>query len=417
MTASLKLRQDDTGAATFPHLPYPADWLGLARQLADEFRAGAAERDHKRIRPVDQVRRLRETGLVNLFYPKQYGGGGGTIREAAWSVLEIARADASIGALLCFHFYNSAVPMFHDFTGDNAEIVRKATAQRWYWGNVTQYVNKEFFAEPHPDGGFVLNGSKKWNTGAPLAEITTVLAEHSNRQHFIYGYLPTDREGIRFHDDWNPIGLVGADSSTVTFDNVRLYADEVIPWKHAGAQYSVLPFWTTFGAIYYSAVYLGSALAALDAARDYARNDRRQSVFPGAASIAADPLVQTQFAPLWLKVEAGLGLFDRIIAELQAGWDRRASLSEDDLAELSVKSLALRSNSSQVALEVTPQVFEFCGGRGTNADNDFDRYWRDARTLASHDPLIYSLRLVGDYALNGTLPKFPSRFPAAAAKA
>ena len=229
------------------------------------------------------------------------------------------------------------------------------------------------------------------------------------------GFVPTDREGIRFHDDWEPIGLRGADSSTVTFDRVRLYPDEVIPWKHAGRQRTVLPFWTIFGALYYSAVYLGSALAALDAARDYARHDGRQSIMPGAGSIAGDALVQTQYAGYWLQVEAGLGYFDRFIADLQERWDARASITEDQLAELSVKSLGLRSFASQVALEVAPRVFEFAGGRGALDQKHFDRFWRDARTLASHDPLVYSLRMVGDYAINGTLPRFPSRFPETAA--
>ena len=395
--------------------PYPTDWLATARALAAEFKPGAVERDTLRLRPVQQVARLRETGLVNLFYPRELGGGGASVHDAAWSVIEIARADASIGALLCFHLYNSAVPLFHDFVGNNAEIVRKATAQRWFWGNITQYVNREFLAEPHPEGGYLISGSKKWNTGAPLAEITTVLAEHSDHTHFLYGFVPTDREGIRFHDDWEPIGLRGADSSTVTFDRVRLYPDEVIPWKHAGRQRTVLPFWTIFGALYYSAVYLGSALAALDAARDYARHDGRQSIMPGAGSIAGDALVQTQYAGYWLQVEAGLGYFDRFIADLQERWDARASITEDQLAELSVKSLGLRSFASQVALEVAPRVFEFAGGRGALDQKHFDRFWRDARTLASHDPLVYSLRMVGDYAINGTLPRFPSRFPETAA--
>jgi alkylation response protein AidB-like acyl-CoA dehydrogenase len=392
------------------HQPYPKDWIALARELAAEFRQQASQRDSQRARPVDQVRRLRESGLVNLFYPSEFGGGGGSVREAAWSVLEIARGDGSVGALLGFHFYNSAVPLYHDFIGHNEAIVRKAVENRWYWGNITQYVNRDFFAEPHPDGGYLINGRKKWNTGAPLAEITTVLAEHSNRQHYIYGYLPTDRQGLRFEDDWNQIGLRGADSSTVVFDNVRLYADEVIPWKHAGAQLSALPFWTTFGAVYYSSVYLGSALAALDAARDFARNDTRQSILPGSPSLAKDPLILTQYGELWVKLQAALAYFDKVIEELQDGWDRRAELSEEELGILAVKTLALRSNSSQVALEITPRIFDFAGGRGSNQDFNFDRFWRDARTLASHDPVIYSLRAVGDYALNDDVFRFPSRF-------
>ena len=34
-----------------------------------------------------------------------------------------------------------------------------------------------------------------------------------------------------------------------------------------------------------------------------------------------------------------------------------------------------------------------------------DRHWRNARTLASHNPVIYRDRIVGDYVLNGTSPR------------
>jgi hypothetical protein len=33
-----------------------------------------------------------------------------------------------------------------------------------------------------------------------------------------------------------------------------------------------------------------------------------------------------------------------------------------------------------------------------------DRFWRNARTLASHNPRIYKDRIVGDFAVNGTPP-------------
>ncbi|HZV11027.1 MAG TPA: acyl-CoA dehydrogenase family protein, partial [Novosphingobium sp.] len=145
--------------------PYPADWLALARTLADELRPGAIARDALGTLPVEEVRRLRESGLVNLLYPADLGGGGGTLREAAWSVLEIAKADGSVGAVLGFHFYNSLVPLLLDYNGANDAVVREAARQRWQWGNVTQYVNVDFVAEHHPNGGYTISGTKKWNTG------------------------------------------------------------------------------------------------------------------------------------------------------------------------------------------------------------------------------------------------------------
>ena len=44
---------------------------------------------------------------------------------------------------------------------------------------------------------------------------------------------------------------------------------------------------------------------------------------------------------------------------------------------------------------------------GSSAVTDrfaLDRHWRNARTLASHNPVIYRSAIVGDHALNGTSP-------------
>jgi hypothetical protein len=35
-----------------------------------------------------------------------------------------------------------------------------------------------------------------------------------------------------------------------------------------------------------------------------------------------------------------------------------------------------------------------------------DRHWRNARTVSSHNPVIYKARIVGDWAINGTEPPF-----------
>lgn len=394
---------------------YPSDWIVLAREIANELAADAAQRDRGGDAPVAAIRRLRESGLVNLLYPREYGGGGGSVREAAHAVLELARVDGSVAALLGFHYYNSLVPLLLDYKTDNAAAVRRAVEHRWLWGNVTQYVDVGFVAEPHADGGYTISGTKKWNTGAPLAEITTVLAVHPDRTHYFYSHIPTDREGLSFHGDWDPIGLRGADSSTVSFDKVRLYPEDILPWTHEGVQAGALPLWTTFGAVFYSAVFLGSTLGSLEAAREFATAGKRQFLTPGAATTSADTLVQTQFGELWIQAQAGLAYFDQVIARLQSGWDRRAQLTEDDRGLLAVETLALRSFTSQLALDITPRVFDFGGGLATQAARGFDRYWRDVRTLSSHDPLIYAQRTIGDYALNGQLPRFPSKLAAAAA--
>jgi len=54
---------------------------------------------------------------------------------------------------------------------------------------------------------------------------------------------------------------------------------------------------------------------------------------------------------------------------------------------------------------------DFCGGSNcpgcvsaTSLTRSFDRHWRNARTVASHNPAIYRERAIGDYYLNGQKP-------------
>jgi alkylation response protein AidB-like acyl-CoA dehydrogenase len=57
-----------------------------------------------------------------------------------------------------------------------------------------------------------------------------------------------------------------------------------------------------------------------------------------------------------------------------------------------------------LVLEATGQIFDVLGASATDRGLALDRHWRNARTVASHNPHLYKARLIGDHALNGALP-------------
>lgn len=61
-----------------------------------------------------------------------------------------------------------------------------------------------------------------------------------------------------------------------------------------------------------------------------------------------------------------------------------------------------------LGLKVTNEIFEVGGSSALDRKFHLDRHWRNARTLASHNPVIYRERQVGDYLLNGKVPVFLS---------
>lgn len=61
---------------------------------------------------------------------------------------------------------------------------------------------------------------------------------------------------------------------------------------------------------------------------------------------------------------------------------------------------------SELVLRATTDLFNALGASGTSEGKGLDRHWRNARTAASHNPLIFKARIVGDREINGTEPPY-----------
>ena len=55
-------------------------------------------------------------------------------------------------------------------------------------------------------------------------------------------------------------------------------------------------------------------------------------------------------------------------------------------------------------LDVCTRIFDTLGASATSAALQLDRHWRNARTLATHDPAAFKVRMAGDWLVNGTPP-------------
>ena len=73
-------------------------------------------------------------------------------------------------------------------------------------------------------------------------------------------------------------------------------------------------------------------------------------------------------------------------------------------AEVGVASCEARVVAQDAALAVTSDVFELMGARSTARRFGFDRFWRNARTIACHDTRDSKLTMIGAHALFGTAP-------------
>lgn len=372
--------------------PAETEWDLVARDLGRQFRPTFAERTQQGQPPHEEMQAVRDSGLVNLRIPREFGGEGLGWPEAARAISDLAAWDPSVGALLAYHFTNF-IPDLLDYETDGEAVQRQSAEARWLWSNVTQpWV--PFRADPSPDGGFILNGVKPYNTATRVADVNTVLAPRTDRREFVYVYLPRDRDGITYHDDWDHFGLRRTDTITMTFDNVVVRPEEVLRDTHPGPRDTFPPLYIPQGSLAFAAILVGIARGALATALEIAEE---------FGSPLGDAELAARAGVLWAGVESLVALRETVAREVEAAYRRRKELTVDEIVALTQETEALRDVAAHTAIATASDVFELTGPRGADVRFGLDTYWRDVRIHSLHiNPLIYTERLLGDVHLNGS---------------
>jgi alkylation response protein AidB-like acyl-CoA dehydrogenase len=91
----------------------------------------------------------------------------------------------------------------------------------------------------------------------------------------------------------------------------------------------------------------------------------------------------------------------RVYEHNQAG-DTAAEEHAGAIADVEINEAV--SIVSDLILNAATILFDALGASGTSREHGLDRHWRNARTITSHNPRIYRDRIVGAFAVNGTLP-------------
>jgi alkylation response protein AidB-like acyl-CoA dehydrogenase len=158
------------------------------------------------------------------------------------------------------------------------------------------------------------------------------------------------------------------------------------------------------------AVIVGSGRAAV---RDFSQETRKRTrVFShgNGAAVSEDPQVLQvigKASGLIYAAEAGT-----LRASEAAQQAYLARFGNDENAERKANIAAeLESAQAQVAaieavLRATSDLFNTLGASGTSTTKQLDRHWRNARTAASHNPVIYKERIIGDWHVNGSEPPY-----------
>ncbi|MGW7421550.1 SfnB family sulfur acquisition oxidoreductase [Streptomyces sp. NPDC054813] len=379
-----------------------AEALAVAAALAEEFRAGAAERDAERRLPRAELDRLSASGLLAVTVPAEYGGAD----VGALTLAEIFRllgsADASLAQIPQSHFVYVNVILRQGTEEQRkfffAELLaggRLGNAQSEAGTKHVQDIRTRL--ERTEDGSYVLQGVKHYSTGALFADWIPVLARAEDDNLHV-AYVPRDAPGLTVVDDWDGMGQRTTASGTVRLDGVPVPADRVLP-HHLTFQGPQLH--GAVAQLLHAAIDVGIAGAAVAEAAEFVRTKSRPWFESGVETAAEDPLLIQRFGEIALLTRASEALLREGARAVDAAAVR---LTDESAAEASIAVAAAKVQAAEAAVAVAGALFEVSGTRSALNSLNLHRYWRDARTHTLHDPPRWKIQHIGRYVLSGTLP-------------
>ncbi len=378
----------------------------LARlpELAAHLAEGAAGRELARELPFDGIARFKRSGLGTLRIPAHLGGPGGSVGDVVDVVSTLAAADASLAHALRIHFHTTELLAISPYSASNELQTRRVLGGAIFGGASTELGTTRpgvFNTMLTASGsGFRLNGRKYYATGTQFSDYASINALDDQGRNII-AIIPTDRAGVQVLDDWDGMGQRMTASGSLVLDDVEVRADEYqvrdyegLPGRHVSA----------LRQLHLVAVGAGIVRNVLSDAIDFVRHRGRPAAHVAAESARADPLTQQVIGEIAAQSHA----IDALIAQNALVLDRSASAIErnapdaDDL--VTAGALATASTQltvSKLAVQAAERMFEAGGASATSRALNFDRHWRNLRTIFSHNPLTHKARIVGDYHLNG----------------
>ncbi|MFB6849825.1 acyl-CoA dehydrogenase family protein [Streptomyces sp. NPDC056373] len=381
------------------------DWIARATEVAAVLATDAASRDKAAATPHAEVRLLKDSGLVTLLGPVEHGGGGQDWPTAYRVVREVAKADGSIGQLLGYHYLWNWAARLVGTREQWEQVEADAARNRWFFGGAVNPRDADVVVRDEGDT-LTFTGRKSFSTGSKVSDVTVLEGVLEGTDDHVFAIVPSDSEGLTFHDDWDNIGQRLTESGGVTLDAVR------VPWSAAAGYvgkrfrprvYNTLNVPTI--QLVFVSFYLGIAAGALETSATYTRAKSRPWLHGGHERAVDEPYVIDTYGDLTAKLWAAEALADAVAAEGQKLHDDPDAVTEQARGEFEVRVAAVKARATDVALEITNRIFEVTGARATAAGEGLDRFWRNVRTHTLHDPVAYKRREVGRHVLTGDLPQ------------
>ena len=327
--------------------------------------------------PPDIVNEMRDLGLFGLSISPDHGGLGLTMEEEVRVVFELGQTS----------------PAFRSLAGTNIGIGSQAIVLAGTDEQRANYLPKlasgeliGSFALTEPDAGsdamalrlsavrdgdsYVLNGTKRYITNAPIAGLFSVMARTApeRRANSISCFLvEAGTPGLTIGKPDKKMGQAGALTSDVVFDNCRVPASALLGGEEGNGFRTSMRVLDK-GRLHISALCVGIADRLLSDAVKYAI-ERKQFGQP----IAEFQLIQAMLADSKAEIYAARSMV------------LDAARRRDNKEDISTEASCCKLFASEMCGRVADRSVQIHGGAGYISEYAAERFYRDVRLFRIYE--------------------------------
>ncbi|MFW0788671.1 acyl-CoA dehydrogenase family protein [Gordonia sp. CPCC 205333] len=362
------------------------------------------ERERTRAFPYDEVTDLKDAGFGRLRIPENHGGLGASLEQTFVLLARLAEADPNVA-----HVFRNHLAFVEDrLNAPASQSVRWLERFRdgdFVGGGWTEAGNgtlANIATRVERDGNrHRVTGAKFYATGSLYADWLDVLGKTDDGAYLTL-LVRRDDAGVTLTDDWDGFGQQTTASGSATYEGAQADSSDVFDigerFVYQGPFYQVAILSVLTGII---RAALRDGVAAL---RERGRN-YPQGLDPVPARDPQLLQVIGEVSQAGFAAEAALRHVARSLDRLAAAIaDRGRDAVDDIITEAQVATDQAQAVVVRNALEATTHIFDALGSSGVSKTRLLDRHWRNARTLSSHNPVVYKSRIIGDWLVNGTDP-------------
>lgn len=388
-----------------------ADYERIAAKYRPVFariRDTALERERQRTLGHEAIGWLKAARFGAARVPVEHGGDGATLPQLFQLLIELAEADSNIAQALRGHFA---------FVEDRLNAPRGAASAVWLrrfadgeiagnaWTEVGDVAIGDVITRvSEQDGRWVVNGRKFYSTGSIFADWIDLYARRDGDNADVIAAVRARQPGVTHHDDWDGFGQRTTGSGTSVYDNAVVEAENVFLFS------SRFKYQTAFYQLFHLATLAGIARAIVRDVSEQVRQRKRIFSTGNAPAVAQDVQVQQVVGEASAAAYAAEAVAIRAAFASQRAYDAHGSGTPEQERQANIEA-ELESAQGQIVvselvLRAATQFFNALSASAASSARSLDRHWRNARTVASHNPIIYKARIVGDWHINGTEPPY-----------